>query len=431
MILINSSVYASDTEIEEFYLDNGMQVVVVSNHKAPIVKHIVLYKVGSIDEPLGKGGLAHLLEHLMFRGTHKFRDGEFNRLIEENGGDSNAGTSYDFTYYHQFLNIKSLELAMYLEADRMTGLNLKDESFEREREIVFQERQQRLSSNASNQFWEQYNNILWDNKLYGRPISGTEEEIKNITQQDVLDFYYKFYSPNNAVLILAGDIDVATARKLADKYYGNIKSRPLGDRVDLTPTPSHKSNLNFTSYNPDIQVSRILATYKLPNYKPTEKEQYALLLLAEYLGNNASSPLYNDIIYNKKLAVSMDVNFSFLNRGNSTFSFYAYADTPNQISKIKQEFLSALKKASKQISINDIKQAKERIIAQIIYSKDNPSDMATHILNWLSANYSINDIQKIEENINSVTLEQVRQVASMLTKQHPLWGELHPLKDNK
>ena len=157
-------VSAALNHAEEFYLDNGLQVLVIPNHKAPVIQQVMLYKTGRIDEPEGKGGIAHFLEHLMFRGTYKFSDGEFEKLIEENGGVSNAATSLDFTYYHQLLSIDRLELAMYLEADRMTGLKIDDAAFSKEKEVVFQERQQRINMSPVSKFWEKYNNTQGQGK---------------------------------------------------------------------------------------------------------------------------------------------------------------------------------------------------------------------------------------------------------------------------
>ena len=226
-IFFCKSVLAAFSHAEEFSLSNGMQVIVIPNRKAPIVQQVVLYKAGSIDEPKGKGGIAHLPEHLMFRGTYKFKDGKFDELIEFNGGKSNAATSQNYTYYYQLLNIKALELAMFLESDRMHGLKISDDLFKSERDVVFQERKQRMNSDTTSDFWEQYNKLFWGNCPYGESISGTENEIKNITITDIKDFYKKFYTPNNAILILSGDIDKVTAQTLAEKYFGSLKSQVL------------------------------------------------------------------------------------------------------------------------------------------------------------------------------------------------------------
>ena len=204
--------------------------MVIPNHKAPIVKHMVWYKAGSADEPHGRGGTAHLLEHLMFRGTKKVKDGKFNDIVNRNGGESNAFTSLDYTAYHQFWDISRLELAMFLEADRMQNLRITPEAFAKERDIVYQERRQVVDNNPLSYFGESLRKLLWQNHPYGLSVGGTPEDIMAITQADVEDYYQRFYAPNNAILVLAGDIDVPTAKVLAEKYYGGVKARNIGEK---------------------------------------------------------------------------------------------------------------------------------------------------------------------------------------------------------
>ena len=220
---VPNAVRADSFDIQDFYLKNGLQVVVLENHKAPIVKQMLFYKVGAADEKKGKGGIAHLLEHLMFRGTTKVKSTDFNKLSEKNGVESNAFTSQDVTAYHQLADISKLELLMLLEADRMQNLKLNEDDFVTERDIVFQERKQRVDNNPSAKFFEMVNNVLWQEHPYANPVTGYDDEIMGLSKDDALDFYNNFYVPNNALLVLAGDIDVITAKKLAEKYYGKLK----------------------------------------------------------------------------------------------------------------------------------------------------------------------------------------------------------------
>ena len=213
-LLFMSGVSMADARLfamEEFYLDNGLRVIVINNAKAPIVKQMLWYKAGSIDEPLGKGGTAHLLEHLMFRGTEKISGSDFNKILEKNGADVNAFTAQDVTSYHAFIDVSRLELALLMEADRMNGLHLTPENFALERDIVYQERMQVVENNPSAPFKENLQRALWQNHPYARPITGEAEEILSLTQKDVEDFYRRFYSPENAVLVLSGDVTAAEA----------------------------------------------------------------------------------------------------------------------------------------------------------------------------------------------------------------------------
>ena len=215
----SESVQAKLFNAQEFMLPNGMQVAVIENHKAPLIKHMVWYRIGSVDEDFGKGGSAHLLEHLMFRGTSKVPDADFNHIMDNLGVVSNAFTNYDVTTYHQFADISKLEALMALEADRMQNLNFNDQAFAAEQKIVLQERKQVVENDPESAFDERLNLILWGNSPYSRPITGTEDEIMALSAADIYKFYYQYYAPNNAILVLSGDIDVKTAKKLAEKYY--------------------------------------------------------------------------------------------------------------------------------------------------------------------------------------------------------------------
>lgn len=230
-------------DMEEFRLDNGLQVIVIPNRKAPIVRQMVWYKVGSVDEALGKGGTAHLLEHLMFRGTKKVKNSDFNAIIARNGGESNAFTAQDFTAYYETTDVSRLELAMALEADRMENLDFSKKAFDKERDVVFQERMQVVENNPSSYFGESLRRVLWQQHPYSRPISGSPEEIKSISRADVMDFYRRYYAPNNAILVLSGDIEPKTAKLLAEKYFGKVKPRPVGAKADFP---------NWTGILPDV-----------------------------------------------------------------------------------------------------------------------------------------------------------------------------------
>lgn len=420
---------------EEFYLDNGLQVLVIPNHKAPVIQQVMLYKTGRIDEPEGKGGIAHFLEHLMFRGTYKFSDGEFEKLIEENGGVSNAATSLDFTYYHQFLSIDRLELAMYLEADRMTGLKIDDAAFSKEKEVVFQERQQRINMSPVSKFWEKYNRYLWNGAVYGEPISGTSQQIKNITKQDVLSFYQRYYKPNNAVLILSGDIDVETAKELAQKYYGKISFNQMDAKdniseIDIDEFAHNESDI--ASHYEDVKVSRVVGSYILPHYQGDSSTLYSLILLSEYLSESVTSPLYQKMVAKEHLAVSAQTAFDYLNRGNSVFEFYAYFQDERNLPKIKKIFQKTLRETLDKLTEKELNKVKSRLLAGMVYQYDNPATAANIAVQWLGAGYSLADLKQFENNINKVTLQQVLESTAMLSRLHPVWGTVLPFSgENK
>lgn len=433
LILMSCPAQAVLSVAEEFYLDNGLQVVVIPNHKAPIVKQIVLYKAGRIDEPQGKGGIAHLLEHLMFRGTHKLKDGEFNRLIEQNGGESNAGTGHDYTYYHQFLSLDRLELAMYLEADRMTGLSFDEKTFAKEREVVYQERQERLNNSPAQDFWEQVNELFWQGDLHGKPIGGTAEEIKNITKQDILDFYQKFYTPNNAVLILSGDIDIETARNLSQKYYGKISPRTIAVKNEISeqlPINYRHQKYDLRVERNDLKFGRLAALYLLPRYTSDNPLLYANIILADYLGGSVTSPLYKKLRQEERLSSSQTTSFDFLSLANSTFSFYAQMNQKQNNQRIRHIFLKTLEEAKRRLTERDLQKVKKRLLSGLIYGNDNPETAAEIVVSWLGSGYTLEDIKKYEDKINQVTLPQVKQALEELQKNNPFWAEALPMTED-
>lgn len=420
--------------MKEFYLENGLHVVVIPNHKAPIIKQVILYQAGRIDEPRGKGGIAHLLEHLMFRGTKKFKDGEFSRLIETNGGISNAATSHDKTYYHEFLSADRLELAMYLEADRMTGMSFDDETFAKEREVVFQERQERQSANTTRDFWEKVDKIFWKDSLYGEPIGGTTVEIREITKQDIFDFYQKFYGPNNAILILSGDIDSDTAHELAQKYYGKISVRETGAKGNTEDIDNHEyrhGQYTITTERNDLNICRMSARYFLPHFKSNENMLYAMMIFSDYIGNSVSSPLYKKLRLETHLTTAVGTDFDYFKRGNSTFNFYAYFKNPKDAPKIQNVFLKTLIGAIDKMSEKDLELTKKRLLAGLVYINDNPSDAAEIVTDWLGAGYNLEDLKNYEVNIKKVTLQEVKALAATLNEYHPLWAIAIPVQEAK
>ena len=217
-------------EVENFLLDNGMEVVVIPDHRAPIVTHMVWYKVGSADEPPGKSGIAHFFEHLMFKGTKAHKAGEFGAKIAEIGGSENAFTSYDYTAYFQTVTPDALETMMAFEADRMRNLILTDDVIGPERDVILEERRSRIENSPDALLSEEVDATLYQNHPYRMPVIGWMHEMENLNRTDAVAFYDRYYAPNNAVLVVAGDVDAETVRKLAEKTYGKVPRGP-----DLPP----------------------------------------------------------------------------------------------------------------------------------------------------------------------------------------------------
>ena len=416
LLIVVGDLRAEPLGIKEFFLNNGMQVIVIENHKAPIIKHMVFYKAGAVDEPRGKGGVAHLLEHLMFRGTKKVKGQKFNKIMEENGAETNAFTSQDVTAYYQFADISRLELAMFLEADRMTGLKITDDDFLTERDIVFQERKQRVDNNPAAKFYEMVKKALWGNHPYGNPVTGLDDEIKNLTKKDVVDFYKKYYAPNNAVLVLSGDITVDEAKILAEKYYGKIKPIKL-EKTEIASLPENFEVILRTKLD-EAKLSRMVKIAAVPSFVQDKNKAYALDILANYLMRDENSPLYQKLVIRDKKALSVNVAYDGISRSYGTFSI---GIVPQE--KINENFISAVDKAwdyaIKKFDDDELQKIKKKMLSSMVYLKDNPASLA-QITGWMaSSGVGVNELQEYEENIKAISLDDVLKMADFVWNKAP------------
>ena len=398
---------------EEFKLDNGMRVVVVPNHKAPIIKHMVWYKVGSVDEVSGKGGLAHLLEHLMFRGTTKIKGSEFNKIMEENGAESNAFTTADFTVYHQTADISRLELLMFLEADRMENLQISDDDFVRERDIVFQERKQRIDNNPQGFSGEEIDRILWQNHSYGRPVIGTNEDIFNLTKKDAEDFYRQYYAPDNAVLILAGDIEPQTAKKLAEKYYGKINKKAQIKSENFAKLKNNIKN-HIDMELPEIKSERLLISTAAPSYNVNPKDVDALNVLAEYMGGDETAKLYKKLVLEQGVAIAVGTSYYPYARSYGEFNIGATPQKGEDLNDLLLKVRQAWDEALSELNEENLAAVKQKMVAGLIYLRDNPETAAMITGKMAGIGLDLSTIERQAELINNVSIEDVRRAAKHL-----------------
>ncbi len=416
-------------EGEEFYLDNGMRVIVLPNHRAPVVKHLLLYKAGSIDEEPGKGGSAHLLEHLMFRGTKKIPDGKLNEIFNENGVESNAFTSFDMTGYHEFSDISRLELAMFAEADRLSGLKLDPQSFKLERDIVYQERQQRFDNNPTGYFQEALRRSLWQEHPYARPVAGSSEEIMKLTSDDVQAFYDRYYTPQNAILVLAGDIDVLSAKQLAEKYYGKLKER--AEKNERTfPELKEGMKLRLDMALPKVQSVRLFRVYAAASTARQGDEVVYLDFLQDYLGGGETSRLYRKLVKEKPVALAVGSSYDGTARSYGTFSF-SMLPAPGVSPEEGLEALEqAVTEALAELKEEDVEKYKEKTLNYLIYLNDNPENLADAVGQQAVSGLSLNEIADYDEELKRLNVKDVRKTAKKLLHQAPMiTGILRPLEE--
>lgn len=420
------TVKASIFKAEEFTLDNGLRVVVAENHKAPLIKQMLWYQIGAADEMSGRGGSAHLLEHLLFRGTAKVGGDEFNRIMEENGAVSNAFTGYDVTVFHQFADVSRLEVLMALEADRMRNLQIDEKAFEAERKIVFQERKQVVENNPSSPFYERLRQMMWGTTPYARPITGLPEEIMALKYEDTFDFYNKYYVPNNAILVLSGDIDTATARSLAEKYYGKIEKKPVErSKAAILDEDIHQT---LQMKLPNIATPQVSRTFILPPHEQLKDAVYAYEVLAELLGGGETAEMYKDLVLRRRVATGVSASYNCITRTNTIFglTLTPNMDKPFEPENAIEALNNSLLNARQSLTSERLAQIKRKISANMVYVNDNPQTAADWIGYMLSSGFELADVQNYEEKINAVTLDEVRAAYDNLLKAADMTAVLLP-----
>lgn len=404
---------------ETFTLKNGMQVVVVNNPRAPVVSHMVWYKVGSADEEPGKSGLAHYLEHLMFKGTDKMKPSEFSRTVARNGGRDNAFTAYDYTAYFENIARDRLELVMGMEADRMVNLRLTDDIVLPERKVIQEERRQRTENEPASRLYEQLYSLLFVHHPYGTPIIGWMHEIEKLTTQDALDFYKRHYAPNNAILVVAGDITAAELKPLAEKTYGKIKpSKDIPARVRVTEPPTEGAR-RITLTDDQVRQPNWMRLWKAPSYNAGEK-QYAsaLEVLESILADGATSRLYKSLVVEQKIAAGVNLSYNPYALDLGTLSISATPAPGQDVAAVETALDAELAKLlSGGVTDAEVASAKVRLRRDAIFARDSLQGPAYAFGVALTTGQTVEDVETWPDRIAAVTREQVEQAAKLVLGQ--------------
>ena len=416
-----------------FTLDNGLEVVVVENHRNAVVTQMVWYRVGSADEQPGKSGIAHFLEHLMFKGTHTIPVGQFSKMIARVGGRDNAFTSTDYTAYYQSVAVEQLDLAMKLEADRMRNLVLDEKNVETERAVVQEERRSRTDNNPAALLSESMEAALFLNHPYHRPIIGWAQEIAGLNRQDALDFYARWYSPNNAILVVAGDVDPAHVRELAEKWFGPI---PKGDvpARDRLVEPIQRAERLVTLKSPRVEQPRLTRLYLAPSAHrgddllgPPESSA-ALEVLAEILGGGSTSRLHKDLVIKRKSATAAAAWYDPTAWDYSTFGVSVIPRAGISLDAVQGQLdtqITAL--LDKGVTDEDLSKAKDRLTLGTVYQRDSVATGARILGAALATGLTIDDVENWPEAIQAVTAQQVNDAAHrVLVRERSVTGQLLP-----
>jgi zinc protease len=398
---------------ESFTLDNGLQVVVVTNRRAPIVTQMLWYKVGSADEPLEKAGIAHVLEHMMFKGTEKHPDGEFSDIVARNGGRENAFTSYDYTGYFQTVAKDRLELIMRLEADRMANLVLDPTDVKTERQVVVEERAQRVETNPSGQLNEMANAALFLHHPYGTPIIGWERTLDDISAQDMEAFYERWYAPNNAVLVIAGDVTAEEVKPLAERHYGPIPKADVPER-DRFQEPEQSAPRRVELESPRVRQPSLSIRYLAPSYNTAQDQgrPYALQVLSEVLGGGPTSRLYERLVVEDAVAVSAGSWYSPSAVDTTDFGFYISPRPDIDLAKAEQALRAEIAELLDEgVTQEEVQDAIDRLRADTVYAQDNVNTAPRVIGRALTTGRSLEDVEAWPERISEVTVERVNAAA--------------------
>jgi zinc protease len=400
-------------EITNYTLDNGLELVVIQDHRAPVVAHMVWYRVGSADETPGKSGIAHFLEHLMFKGTETVGPGEFSQEISVNGGQDNAFTSTDFTAYHQRIAADRLGLVMRLEADRMANLMLAEEDVDPEREVVLEERASRTDSHPSGRMNEQIDAALYLAHPYGRPIIGWEHEIRGLTRQDAIDFYERNYTPANAFVIVAGDVVPAEVKALADTYYGTVVNRfdptPRQRVVEPPPAAARRVILEDARVG-SPRLSRKYLTVSQRNAAPGEAA--GLQLLAEILGAGPASRLYRALVVDKAVAVDAGAYYQGDQLDYGEFGVYAVLGPDGDPAVAEAALDAAIAELARGgVTPDELARVKTQLVADTIYSRDSHYRLARDIGSTLATGGTVEEYLRWPADIEAATAGDIAAAA--------------------
>ncbi|MES0209063.1 insulinase family protein [Mesorhizobium sp. M0028] len=418
-----------DGAVTDFLLDNGMEVVVIPDHRAPIVTHMVWYKIGSADEPPGKSGIAHFFEHLMFKATSNHAAGELDRAVAAIGGSDNAFTSYDYTAFHETVVPQALGEMMGFEADRMRNLILNDDVIKTERDVILEERRSRIDSNPQAVLDEEIDATLWQNQPYRIPVIGWMQEMEKLNRTDAMAFYNKYYTPNNAVLVVAGDVEPETVKTLAEKTYGKIARGP-----DLPPRirpiePEQNTRRTVTLTDGRVSVPSFTTQWVVPSYhtaKPGEAE--ALDVLSEILGGGNRSRLYQELVVRQGIAAAAGAFFQGTMLDDSNFTVYGAPRGDAKLADVEAAVDVEIARIAKDgVTSDELEKSKDRFVRSMIFARDKQEDMANIYGSMLATGGNVQDVQQWPDRIRKVTADQVKAVAARyLNLDHATTGYLLP-----
>ncbi|MBT9568913.1 MAG: insulinase family protein [Thiobacillus sp.] len=425
LILATGSVQAALTDVT---LDNGLRVIVKEDHRAPVMVSQVWYRAGSIDEFNGTTGVAHVLEHMMFKGTKEVPPGEFSKRIAAAGGRENAFTSRDHTAYFQQMQKDRLELALKLEADRMANLIISDELFAKELQVVMEERRLRTDDQPQSIVYERLMATAYQTHPYRRPIIGWMDDLKNMTGQDARDWYTRWYAPNNATLVVAGDVQADEVVALAKRYFGPLASHPLPERKPQDE-PAQLGIKRIVVKAP-AQLPYLLMAWHAPSLKDWQQDTtpYALQILAGVLSGNDSARLQKSLVKTQQIAVNASAGYEAVSRGPAMFMVDATPAAGQSVAQVEKAIRIELDRIKREgISDAELKRVKAQVIAGDVYQRDSLFYQAMQLGDYITAGQPPEALEKRVDKLRAVTAQQVQSAAQQILQDDRLSiAELDP-----
>lgn len=425
-ILMSPISYAK--QVYEYKLENGLKVFVKQDKRAPVANFQIWYRVGSADEPSGLTGIAHVLEHMMFKGTKKYPNGQFARIITENGGKENASTYYDWTKYFQVMSTDHLEDSFKLEADRMKNLTLDKAEFAKEIKVVMEERRMRIDSNPRRITSERFEAVAYLQNPYHHPVIGWMNDLEQLTINDVRNWYKQWYVPNNATIVVVGNVDPKNVLQLANKYFGPLKKHKLPrlkQPQEIPPLGERRLTLNVPA-----KLPWLLMGYNMPHradYK-NEWEPYAVEVITAILDGGDSARFKKELIREKQIVSGANASYDFISRYPNLFTLSATPSKGHTLTEVEQALRDQIKRLqTNKVSQRELQRVKNQVIASKVYDQDSISIQA--LLLGLVDNVGLpwQFIDQYPEKIQAITADQVLQVAKRyLVPEHLTIANLQP-----
>lgn len=415
-------------------LENGLRVIVIEDHRIPAVSHNLLFKFGAADDPRGKSGLAHYMEHMLFQGTKEHAPNEYSKLIAAKGGKSNAFTSADYTGYWVNIAKENLSLVMELEADRIQNLQSSDEEFAKEKQVILEERRMRVDNNPDALFAEQMNAALYLHYPYGIPIIGWAQEMESLDKKAVMDFYHAYQHPGNAVLVLSGDITAAQARELAERYYAPVPARE-GKVAPRVEEPPQLAPRRVTMHHERVKQPEWDKVYVTPSYgwqAAENKSKFIPLLIADYLlGGSKTSRLYQLLVEKKRLAQAVDTDFNPFRRGPGEFAIDVVPVAEKNIPEIEKLVAQEIERLKNNPpTAREVARAKTQLIAGNLYLRDGLQPLAQVIGHLAMIGLKLDYYFTWEDEIEKITAQDISDSLKLLDENYSVTGELLPKPKN-